>query len=73
MNITAHEDQLITRSAPKWAWQILDETIGMDARSTAFSADLRADIVAASIAVQLACDRGDDEPISRAEVDSLSD
>lgn len=64
-----YEDQLITRSAPRWAWAVLDETLGVDARSGAFSADLRADIIAASTAVQLACDRADDEPISRADVD----
>jgi hypothetical protein len=41
-------------------WAILDETIDLDAGSTAFGA------------LQLAGDRADDEPISSANVDSLS-
>lgn len=32
---------MITRQAPQWAWNIIDETLAMDADSKAFNADLR--------------------------------
>lgn len=59
------ENELVTRSAPAWAWEIIDETLAMDERSKAFSADLRENIGAANTAMMLACERADDEPISR--------
>lgn len=31
----------ITRSAPAWAWDLIDETLAMDAQSSAFDAELR--------------------------------
>lgn len=43
---------MITRQAPAWAWEIIDETLAMDADSKAFSADLRAAINDALAAMQ---------------------
>lgn len=59
------ENELVTRSAPRWAWDIIDETLAMDERSKSFSAELREEIGAANTAMALACERADDEPISR--------
>jgi hypothetical protein len=35
---------MITRQAPAWAWDIIDETLAMDAQSRAFDRALRDDI-----------------------------
>ena len=43
---------IVLRAAPRWAWDILDETLALDAESGAFSADLRADIARALDAVK---------------------
>jgi len=32
---------MITRQAPAWAWDIIDETLAADARSSAFDSHLR--------------------------------
>ncbi|WP_306150719.1 hypothetical protein [Roseovarius sp. MMSF_3281] len=68
-----HDDhfrnELVDRCAPRWAWDIIDETLAMDAESKAFGANLRADIKAAMRAMLLACERPDDQPISRKEAD----
>jgi hypothetical protein len=63
-----HQNELVSRSAPRWAWDTIDETLDMDRRSTAFTADLRDTIGAAVDAMTLACERADDEPISRKDV-----
>ena len=41
------EDAPVTRSAPQWAWDIIDQTLALDAQSGAFSRDLREDIARA--------------------------
>jgi hypothetical protein len=45
------EDELITRSAPQWAWDVIDETLAMDAQSSAFDPELRDEIDAALAAM----------------------
>lgn len=62
-----HENEIVTRSAPRWAWDTIDETLAQDSMSSAFSADLRADIAAAVDAMIIASERAS-EPISREEV-----
>ena len=65
--VTADEDEIVYRSAPRWAWEIMDETLAMDATSKAFDQSLRESISAATKAMILSCERGDDAPISREE------
>jgi hypothetical protein len=43
---------MITRQAPAWAWDIIDETLAADARSRAFDAATRNEIGAALDAMQ---------------------
>lgn len=63
--------EIVTRSAPRWAWEIIDETLDADSRSKAFDPNLRAMIRAATVAMQLACESANDEPISRERVNEL--
>ena len=65
-----YDDVIVSRSAPRWAWEIIDETIAMDANSSAFAKDLRTDIKAAMHALSLSCEDGSEEPISRTMVDA---
>ena len=37
----------VTRTAPQWAWDIIDQTLALDSQSGAFSLDLREDIARA--------------------------
>lgn len=64
----AYMDEIVDRSAPRWAWEIIDETLDMDAVSSAFSGDLREGIRRALMAMQIACDRADDQPLSPEDV-----
>lgn len=43
---------MITRQAPAWAWDVIDETLAADAQSRAFDRDLRAAINDALAAMQ---------------------
>lgn len=58
------EFEIVSRAAPRWAWDIIDETLGMDACSKAFDAGLRESIRKAHAAMVLASELADDEPIS---------
>lgn len=49
-----YDDEIITRSAPRWAWATIDETLAMDAESKAFAAELRDEIKLATAAVVIA-------------------
>lgn len=65
-----YENELVDRAAPRWAWDIIDETLAMDAQSKAFTAEEQAAIEAANLAMIRAL-YTDDGPISRAEIDTL--
>jgi hypothetical protein len=41
IHVPEHDSELVTRSAPAWAWEVIDETLAMDAQSSAFDPDLR--------------------------------
>lgn len=56
--------EIVGRLAPRWAWEIIDETLGMDACSKAFDAGLRESIRKAMAAMILASECDDGEPIS---------
>ncbi len=42
-----YENELVTRSAPRWAWFRIDETLELDMRSIAFDPGLRDSIAEA--------------------------
>jgi len=48
--------RLVTRSAPEWVWDLIDETLAMDTQSKAFDQHLRTRIGASILAMQLACE-----------------
>lgn len=65
------DQRLVTRSAPAWAWEIIDETLAMDERSKAFSTELRHQIGASLLSLQLACEASeafDSEKLDRSHL-----
>lgn len=70
MTIYCEENEIVSRSAPRWAWDIIDETLAMDAERKAFDASLRADISAATLAMIRATET-DDEPMPRTRIRDL--
>lgn len=62
-------DEIVVRSAPRWAWDTIDETLFMDSQARNFDSSLRDEIHAANQAMIQASERADDEPISREEID----
>ena len=55
----AYQNETVTRDAPRWAWDVIDETLSMDAQSGAFEAKLRVEIGDALEAMISACEQGD--------------
>jgi hypothetical protein len=53
------DDRIVSRAAPAWAWEIIDETLEADSRSPAFDADLRRQIGEAYAAMIEASEAGD--------------
>lgn len=51
-----YNTELVTCSAPRWAWDTINETLAMDAESKAFSQELRDEIAAAIDAMIAACE-----------------
>lgn len=68
-----HMNEIVSRSAPRWAWELIDETLAMDAKSKAFSADLRGQISAATYAMGLACEEASERPISMDEATKVAE
>lgn len=58
------ENRIVSRAAPAWAWETIDQTLEADAHSRAFDQDLRESIRRAHVAVILASELADEEPIS---------
>lgn len=54
-----YENELVTRSAPRWAWEVIDETLDMDSRSSAFTPELRLQIQEALEAMIEATENGE--------------
>jgi len=52
-------DELVDRTAPRWAWDVIDETLHMDSKSIAIDKDLHKQIQAANEAMIAACERGE--------------
>lgn len=61
------ENEIVTRSAPRWAWELIDETLAMDAQSSGFDAQLREQIGLAIIALVIASEDPDLTALSRDE------
>lgn len=55
-----YDNECVTRSAPRWAWEIIDETLDTDSKSNAFSTALRTSIEDALIAMVHTCETGAD-------------
>jgi hypothetical protein len=60
-----HQNEVVNRSAPRWAWDLIDETLALDAQSKAFDRETRSDIKAATHAMIVCCVEGDIESMSR--------
>lgn len=54
--MTDYQDEIVDRAAPRWAWDIIDETLAMDSQSKAFDPELRDQIAAALRAMVEACE-----------------
>ena len=52
----AYHKEPVTRSAPRWAWDVIDETLAADARSSAFDPALREEVQSALDAMVDACE-----------------
>lgn len=59
-------DEVVTRSAPRWAWDTIDETLEMDARSSAFDKELREAVALALKSMMISCEN-DADYITRAD------
>jgi hypothetical protein len=53
------KNEIVTRCAPQWAWEVIDETLDLDASSPAFDSELRQHIQAALIAMIEATEKGE--------------
>jgi hypothetical protein len=53
-----HENEIVTRCAPRWAWEVIDETLSLDSISSAFDPVLRRKILEAFEAMIDACEAG---------------
>lgn len=53
-----YDDVIVTRSAPRWAWDLIDETLSMDSTSKAFDSDLR-DRIGDALAAMVSASEGD--------------
>ncbi len=51
-----YQDEIVIRSAPRWAWDTIDDTLFADAQSGAFDAALREEIHAALEAMVTSCE-----------------
>ena len=69
--VDPYMNELVDRTAPRWAWDIIDETLRADSQSSAFSRDLRDQINAANAAMIVACERADDQPIGFEEMEGM--
>lgn len=57
--MTDYNDELVDRCAPRWAWDIIDETLANDAKSKAFDAETREQVRKAYEGMIYACGEGD--------------
>ena len=67
---TGDDDEIIYRSAPRWAWAAIDDLIAMEAHNASLNDNMRSRIDIAAKAVALSCARADDEPIGPEDVEA---
>lgn len=65
--MTEYTDEVVTRSAPRWAWDLIDETLAMDSKSGSFDPELRQEIHAALEAMVMAS-ASDADTLKRSEI-----
>ena len=53
-----HEAEIVTRSAPRWAWNIIDQTLELDANAKNFDTAPRDEIGLAYQAMIDSCEAG---------------
>ena len=58
MTFTKEQCELVDRCAPRWAWEVIDQTLAIDSQSRAFDLELRKQIGAAYEAMIEACECG---------------
>ena len=73
MTEDTHMDEIVVRQAPRWAWDLIDETLALDASSSSFDGELRADIRNALNAMIHASEECELQRLSVAEVTELYD
>ena len=56
---TWRQREIVTRSAPRWAWDVIDETLAMDAKAGNFDPGLRRQIEEAFAAMIASCENPD--------------
>lgn len=66
----SEDDEMVSRCAPRWAWEVIDETLALDQRSSSFDADLRASIEQATTAMAVACEDPDRDYLSRDDLNT---
>lgn len=62
-----NNEVVVTRSAPCWAWDLIDETLEMDSRSPAFDQGLRDRIHNAISAMVIASENPELEVLSETD------
>ena len=55
-----YQSEIVSRAAPRWAWEVIDETLAADERSGAFDPALRKQIAEATEAMRDACENPED-------------
>ena len=54
-----YDKEIVTRCAPRWAWEVIDETLACDVEAGNFDPDLRAAIACSLAAMIDACENPD--------------
>jgi hypothetical protein len=69
----ADRGEIVSRAAPAWAWELIDETLAMDAQSKAFDEDTRKAVGRALAAMILASEEADENSPIYEDDDRLDD
>lgn len=61
-------NRIITRSAPLWAWNLIDETLYADTQNKAFDKSLRDEIAGAIRAMAYSCENPDIQELASEDI-----
>ena len=64
----SNDNRIITRCAPMWAWDLIDETLHLDSTSKAFDKNLRDDIATAMQAMLYASENPDIQELASEDI-----